>query len=100
MQAPGEDAVSMAEEQEKGLADAMALVHHHAFFLHRALVNPILSLSIYLSLFFAALLNLFDRHAVHTPTFLIALQRNYNNFKHFWVFWLGLRHLPVLTTLA
>ena len=35
------DAGSTAEEQEKWLADAIALVQHNAFYMHRALViNP------------------------------------------------------------
>ncbi|XP_024532264.1 vacuolar protein sorting-associated protein 35B isoform X1 [Selaginella moellendorffii] len=33
------DAVTAAEEQDKWLADAMALVQHNAFFMHRALDN-------------------------------------------------------------
>jgi vacuolar protein sorting-associated protein 35 len=37
MQAPEQEAVTSAEEQEKWLADAMALVQHHAFYMHRAL---------------------------------------------------------------
>ncbi|CAM6058139.1 unnamed protein product [Sphagnum tenellum] len=38
MQAAEHDAVfTSAEEQEKWLADAMALVQHHAFYMHRAL---------------------------------------------------------------
>lgn len=32
--------MSSTEEQEKWLADAMALVQHHAFFMHRALARP------------------------------------------------------------
>jgi len=40
MQAAEHDAVfTSAEEQEKWLADAMALVQHHAFYMHRALVS-------------------------------------------------------------
>jgi len=35
-----EDAVSSAEEQDKWLADAMALVQHNAFYMHRAVVSP------------------------------------------------------------
>jgi vacuolar protein sorting-associated protein 35 len=38
MQGAEHDAVfTSAEEQEKWLADAMALVQHHAFYMHRAL---------------------------------------------------------------
>jgi hypothetical protein len=38
------DAVfTSAEEQEKWLADAMALVQHHAFYMHRALVSNFFS---------------------------------------------------------
>ncbi|CAM6128426.1 unnamed protein product [Calypogeia fissa] len=33
----GHEVMSSTEEQEKWLADAMALVQHHAFFMHRAL---------------------------------------------------------------
>jgi hypothetical protein len=45
-----EDAVSTAEEQDKWLADAMALVQHNAFYMHRAVVlasslAPLFSLS-------------------------------------------------------
>lgn len=36
------DTVTTAEEQEKWLADAMALVQHHAFFMRRALVRLLL----------------------------------------------------------
>lgn len=32
------DVASSAEEQEKWLADAIALVQHNAFYMHRALV--------------------------------------------------------------
>jgi hypothetical protein len=40
MQGAEHDAVfTSAEEQEKWLADAMALVQHHAFYMHRALVS-------------------------------------------------------------
>ncbi len=40
------DAVfTSAEEQEKWLADAMALVQHHAFYMHRALVRESLPIS-------------------------------------------------------
>jgi hypothetical protein len=40
MQVAEHDAVfTSAEEQEKWLADAMALVQHHAFYMHRALVS-------------------------------------------------------------
>ncbi|OAE27629.1 hypothetical protein AXG93_2520s1260 [Marchantia polymorpha subsp. ruderalis] len=39
MQPQGE-VMSSTEEQEKWLADAMALVQHHAFFMHRALARP------------------------------------------------------------
>ena len=33
------DGASSAEEQEKWLADAIALVQHNAFYMHRALVS-------------------------------------------------------------
>jgi hypothetical protein len=45
MQAPEQEAVTSAEEQEKWLADAMALVQHHAFYMHRALVSESLPIS-------------------------------------------------------
>jgi len=38
MQVP-EDAVSSEEEQDKWLADAVALVQHNAFYMHRAVVS-------------------------------------------------------------
>lgn len=34
--------MSSAEEQDKWLADAMALVQHNAFYMHRAVVRAIL----------------------------------------------------------
>ncbi|KAL2632770.1 hypothetical protein R1flu_004249 [Riccia fluitans] len=37
MQQPAQEVMSTAEEQEKWLADAVALVQHNAFFMHRAL---------------------------------------------------------------
>ncbi|KAH7286518.1 hypothetical protein KP509_32G010800 [Ceratopteris richardii] len=37
MQNSGPDDISSTEEQEKWLADALALVQHHAFYMHRAL---------------------------------------------------------------